>query len=242
VFYIKLSFIILWFLFSSFVMLIVPFALWRPRDLNRDYGRMLSWGVLKILRIQVHIEGAHYIESQKPAVFVVNHQSSFDLITFGEFYPRNTIVIGKKEVGWIPIFGWIYVLAGNVLIDRKKTNQAVAGLSQVAQAIQKKRVSIWIFPEGTRNRKGSGLLPFKKGAFHTAIQAQVPIVPMLSSSLSRLVSWRERKLISGVLQVRVLPPISTRGLGIDQVEKLAEETRKKMNDALEFLESVPASQ
>ena len=235
-FYLRFFLVVFWFLFASFLVLLLfmvkPFAFWRVTDLNRDYGRLFSWGILKILRIRVEFEGVSYIEAQKPVIYVANHQSGFDLVTFGEFFPKRTVVIGKKEIALIPVFGWIYVLAGNVLIDRKKTTQAVAGLSQVVDAIKKKHVSIWMFPEGTRNSSGQGLLPFKKGAFHAAIQAQIPIVPLISSPLVKLVSWRERRLLSGVLKVRVLPPIPTLGLEAHHVEELAEETRKKMMDAL----------
>ncbi len=234
-FYLKFLLIFLWFLIASLGSLLLPFAIWRARDINRDFGRLLSWGILRILRIRVEVEGLHHLEAQDPVVYVVNHQSGFDLVTFGGLFPKNTIVIGKKEVAWIPVFGWIYLLGRNVLIDRKKTVQAVAGLGQVVQTIQQKRVSIWIFPEGTRNWSGKALLPFKKGAFYVAVQARVPIIPIVSSPLLRLVSWRERRLSGGVLKVRVLPPISTLNLEEDQVDQLAEATRSKMLNALESI-------
>ena len=80
-----------------------------------------------------------------------------DMATFGTVYPQRTIVIGKKEVKWIPFFGIFYVAAGNIMIDRNKTAKAVAGLKETVDIIRNKKVSIWIFPEGTRNRTGKGL-------------------------------------------------------------------------------------
>jgi 1-acyl-sn-glycerol-3-phosphate acyltransferase len=238
-FYIRFFLVTFWFLFASFLVLILgllkPIIFWRMTDLNQDYARLFAWGALKILGIRVQIEGDFYIESEKPAIYVANHQSGLDIATFGEFFPKQTVIIGKKEIAWIPVFGWIYFLAGNVFIDRKKTTRAVAGLLEVVEAIKRKRVSVWMFPEGTRNSSGQGLLAFKKGAFHAAVQAQVPIVPLVQSPLIRLVSWKERRIVSGVIRIRVLPPIPTVGLLPGQVEGLAEETRKKMLVALDSL-------
>ncbi len=236
-FYLKIVFIALWFLFTSFLSFLFPLAFWRERDINRDYARVLSWGILNGLGIRVEVEGRQWLELGRPVVYVANHQSSFDLATFGGVYPRRTMIIGKKELVLIPLFGWIYFLAGNVLLDRKRTGRAIAGLSEVAEAIKKRRVSIWIFPEGTRNRTERGLMPFKRGAFHVAVQAQVPIVPLVSSSLRVVFSWSERRLVSGVLKVRVLPPISTAGLGIEDVGGLAEKTQSQMRVAFSAIDS-----
>ena len=73
--------------------------------------------------------------------------------------------------------GELYWLTGNILIDRANRSKAMDTISQVAEQIKKNKVSVWMFPEGTRSR-GRGLLPFKTGAFHAAIAAQVPIVPI----------------------------------------------------------------
>lgn len=118
------------------------------------------------------------------------------------------------------------------MIDRKRTHKAVAGLSQAVQAVQKKGVSIWIFPEGTRNR-GTGLLPFKKGAFHMAVQAGVPIVPMVGEPLSPFVDWKKKTMKGGTYRIKILPPIKTQGLSENEVEKLANDVRNKMLEALE---------
>jgi 1-acyl-sn-glycerol-3-phosphate acyltransferase len=205
---------------------------WGYLNTDRDFARIFSWGVLKILRIRVVVEGREHLKTTQPCIYVANHQSNLDMATFGGIYPQKTVVIGKKELHFIPFFGIYFVASGNIIIDRKKSAKAVAGLSHAAEEIKKRGVSIWIFPEGTRNVSGEGMLPFKKGAFHMAIQAGVPIVPMVSSPLKSLVSWKGRYIRPGVMRVRVLPPIDSKKYDESQIELFSQEVREKMLDAI----------
>jgi 1-acyl-sn-glycerol-3-phosphate acyltransferase len=234
-FYFKCLLLVGWFAFSSSLFLFYAIIFWRRGDINFFYGRFLAWGFLKVLGLRVEVEGAEFIEAVKPAVYIANHQSNFDLITFGGYYPKNTVVIGKKDIAWIPLFGLLYLSGRNLLIERKSKALAVSALNVATEAIQTRKASIWIFPEGTRNRVGEGLLPFKKGAFYVAVQAQVPIVPLVSAPLRSFVNWSERRLIGGTLKIRILPPISTVNLAESDVARIADETRSKMLEALNQL-------
>jgi 1-acyl-sn-glycerol-3-phosphate acyltransferase len=205
---------------------------WGNLNIDRDFARFFSWGVLKLLGLRVEVEGKEHLEKNQPCIYVANHQSGLDMATFGTIYPKRTIVIGKKEVVWTPFFGVFFVAAGNVLIDRKKTDKAIAGLKQTVEVIRKKKVSIWIFPEGTRNRTGNGILPLKRGAFHMAAQAEIPIVPLVSAPLYPRISWKEKRVTPGTLKIKVLPPIHTGGYGELEVDQLAQDTREKMLEAL----------
>lgn len=234
-FYFKLFLLIIWSIFASALGLFYSIVRWGNLNIDRDYGRFFSWGALKILGVRIECEGTEYLEASQPCIYIVNHQSGLDMATLGPIYPQRTIVIGKKELLWIPFFGIFYLAAGNIIIDRKRTVKAVAGLSQAVETIRKKKVSIWIFPEGTRNRTGEGLLPFKRGAFHMAVQAGVPLVPIISGPLAGIASWKNRKLCGGLVKVRVLPPISTQGLNEKDVDRLTRETREKMLEAFHSL-------
>jgi 1-acyl-sn-glycerol-3-phosphate acyltransferase len=156
---------------------------------------------------------------------------------FSEVFPRQTVVIGKKEVIYIPFWGQMYVAFGNIIIDRKDVKNSVAGLNKAAELVKKKSLSVWIFPEGTRNQSGVGLLPFKKGAFHLALQAQVPIVPIVASNLNPVLNFKERKVHGGTLKVQILSPISTHGMRIDQVNELMNSVREQMLVAKSQLDS-----
>jgi 1-acyl-sn-glycerol-3-phosphate acyltransferase len=237
VLYIKSFLIALWLILCSAFGLIYSIIRWGNPNIDRDFGRAFAWGVLKILGIRVDVEGKQYLEASQPCIYVINHQSGLDMATLGNIYPKRTVIIGKKELLWIPFFGIFYVAAGNIIIDRQKTVKAVAGLNQAVEAIRNRKVSIWIFPEGTRNKTGESILPFKRGAFHMALQAQVPVVPIVCGPLNDLVSWKEKRMKSGIIRVKVLPPVNPGLYRENEVDKMTNDVRAQMMEAFHGLSS-----
>ncbi|EPH3908388.1 TPA: 1-acyl-sn-glycerol-3-phosphate acyltransferase, partial [Escherichia coli] len=98
---------------------------------------------------------------------------------------------------------------------------------------KKRRISIWMFPEGTRSR-GRGLLPFKTGAFHAAIAAGVPIIPVCVSTTSNKINLN--RLHNGLVIVEMLPPIDVSQYGKDQVRELAAHCRSIMEQKIAELD------
>jgi len=148
-------------------------------------------------------------------------------------FARRTVAIGKKSLGWIPLFGQLFWLGGNVLVDRKNAYQARKAM-QLTTRILRDDTSIWIFPEGTRN-PSEQLLAFKKGAFHMAVEAGVPIVPVCVSRYTRrlgLNRWRRRTVV-----VRSLAPIATAGLGQQDLPALIEQCRTQMQQCIDRMDS-----
>lgn len=93
-------------------------------------------------------------------------------------------------------------LSGAVFIDRKNRKNALKTVQQAGDQMKKNGVSLWIFPEGTRaSHAEPALLPFKKGAFHLAVQAQIPIVPVVCENYHHLFDGRTR-LDAGNLKVK----------------------------------------
>ena len=92
-----------------------------------------------------------------------------------------------------------------------------------------------MFPEGTRNKGATKLLPFKKGAFYLAIAAQVPIVPVVSCPVKPLIDLENRKVTPGVAHIEVLEPIPTIGLTEADVDTLVATTHERMQKAYEEL-------
>jgi 1-acyl-sn-glycerol-3-phosphate acyltransferase len=211
----------------------MPLALFRWRDARNNYVFGKIYGPIgrAIMGLKVTVEGAEHLRNT-PAVFAVNHQSGIDLATTSLAYPEGAVIIGKKEVAYIPFFGQMYYAFGNLLIDRADRVNALSGLNRVVAEMKRRGVSVWIFPEGTRNASGTGLLPFKKGAFYMAIQSQTPLVPIVSSRLERLINFKQRYARSGHIIIRVLPPISTTGMTNTDVGNLLETTRNQMLTAL----------
>jgi 1-acyl-sn-glycerol-3-phosphate acyltransferase len=121
---------------------------------------------------------------------------------------------GQEELVWLPLFGILFYLSGNVLIDRSNRSRAIDTIRQVVDKIRSRRISIWMFPEGTRSR-GRGLLPFKTGAFHTAMQAGVPIVPVVATSYAKQIDLN--RWDNGEVHIEMLPPIDPNGWARDQV-------------------------
>ncbi|MCZ2721322.1 1-acylglycerol-3-phosphate O-acyltransferase [Marinomonas sp. 15G1-11] len=168
----------------------------------------------------------------KQAVYVGNHQNSFDLFIFPSLFPKRTVTVGKKSIVWIPIFGLLYWASGNILINRTNRKKAIATIDQIVDQMKASHLSIWMFPEGTRSR-GRGLLPFKSGAFHAAVQAGLPIIPVVSSDIHnkiKLSRWNNGKVI-----VEMLAPISTENLSVEDIPSLMEECRQIMENKLQEL-------
>lgn len=203
---------------------------------SRVFARLYSVPATWLMRVKVKAEVGPLWDQPPGCVIVANHQSNFDLFVLGQVVPQRTVAIGKKSLGWIPLFGQLFWLGGNVLVDRKNAYQARKALQKTTRVLQN-GTSIWIFPEGTRN-PGDTLLAFKKGAFHMAIAAGVPIVPVCVSRYARrldLNSWHPR-----TVGVRSLPPIATAGMTQQDLPALIEQCRAQMQQCIDHMEAEQA--
>ena len=187
---------------------------------GRMYGKLSHvFGIKMVYRIPE--EAKHY----GSCVYVGNHQNNYDMITMSNAVQPRTVTVGKRSLIWIPFFGQLYWISGNILIDRSNRSKAHKTITQVADQIKKRNISVWMFPEGTRSR-GRGMLPFKTGAFHAAMAAGVPVVPVCVSTTQgriKLNRWN-----NGVVIVEMLPPVDTSKYTREQVRELAEDCRQMM--------------
>ena len=222
-----------WFVFSCLVGFVLTLVRWRDASNAHRFARFLSWGGVRALGIQVHVVGEENLLAAQPCVYVANHQSVVDILVLGGIYPPRTLVTGKKELLWIPVFGPMFYAMGNILLDRGRKTSAVAALGKAAERMRKERVSVWVFPEGHRNAERP-MLPFKKGAFHLALQARVPVVPIVCGQHGRFLDSKRREARPGVVEVRVLEPIRTEGMPPHAVTSLLHETRRRMEEALQL--------
>jgi 1-acyl-sn-glycerol-3-phosphate acyltransferase len=175
-------------------------------------------------------EAAHYGK----CIYIANHQNNFDMVTASSVVQPRTVTVGKKSLVWIPFFGQLYWLTGNLLIDRDNRAKAHGTISQVVNHINKKNISIWMFPEGTRSR-GRGLMPFKTGAFHAAISAGVPIVPICVSNTSNKIKLN--RWSNGLVIVEMLPPVDTSLYGKDRLRELSNHCHQIMADKIAELDA-----
>lgn len=186
-------------------------CLFRPRHPNNTWFmcQIFGWGFRFILRTNVIVENLEILQTVTPRVVICNHQSNWDMFIWANFIPKRMVSLGKKEIAYLPVFGLLFWLAGNVLINRQRRDQATQTMSEAAQAIRQRNISLIIFPEGTRS-KGRGLLPFKKGAFFTAVEAKVPILPIVINHYAETMDFS--RWDGGYVRVSVLPPIPTASL------------------------------
>jgi 1-acyl-sn-glycerol-3-phosphate acyltransferase len=212
----------------------MSFCLLRPFKAENSHlaGRLLGAPVLWILGIQIRIENWIGLYNHRPCIFVSNHQSNVDLFLCGRWISPGTVSLGKKSIKMIPFFGMLYWLAGNIMIDRKNKKSAINTMDEAADIINKRGVSVWMMPEGTRYRK-PGVKPFKKGPFYTAIKAGVPIVPVAFNRYSDDLDFNRWN--SGYVLAQVFEPISTKELTLDDVEQLSQRCYKIIQEGVERL-------
>ncbi|SQD79807.1 1-acylglycerol-3-phosphate O-acyltransferase [Moritella yayanosii] len=224
--------LILLFMIYLLIMSILRFSL-QPRHpkhvacVARNFSRLARiFGVKLIVRKPAGLNDAG------PYVFVGNHQNNYDLVTMTAAVQPGTVSVGKKSLVWVPIFGFVYWLSGNILIDRSNKSKAFGTISAVADRIRKGHLSIWMFAEGTRSR-GRGLLPFKTGAFHIAIQAEVPIVPVCCSNTHNKIKLN--RWDNGEVIIEIMAPIPTVGLERSSVRKLSTDVHAIMKKRIDEL-------
>ncbi|MGL5045827.1 MAG: 1-acylglycerol-3-phosphate O-acyltransferase, partial [Plesiomonas sp.] len=206
------------------------YCLFSPRNPRHVYtfGRLFS-KLDRILGLRVERRFAQNSDQFGNCIYIANHQNNYDMVTVSGMVMPRTVTVGKKSLLWIPFFGQLYWLTGNILIDRKNRSKAHDTIAQIVEKIKNRNISVWMFPEGTRSR-GRGLMPFKTGAFHAAIAAGVPVVLICASEQHnkvRLNRWNNGEVI-----VEMLPPIDTAGYSRENVRELAEHCHQLMADKI----------
>ncbi|XP_018422575.1 PREDICTED: 1-acyl-sn-glycerol-3-phosphate acyltransferase alpha-like [Nanorana parkeri] len=177
--------------------------------------------------IKIEVRGWENFDIKEPYVVVSNHQSSLDLLGMMEILPGRCVPIAKRELMYAGTASLACWLAGVIFINRKKTDDAISVMTEAEETMLKEDVRVWVFPEGTRNHNGS-LLPFKRGAFYLAVQAQVPVIPIIMSSYKDFYSNKDKRFSTGKCAVQILPGVSTKGLCADDVPELADKVRGMM--------------
>ncbi|NXT24024.1 PLCB acyltransferase, partial [Syrrhaptes paradoxus] len=188
--------------------------------------------------LRFEVKGLENFEVEGPAIIVSNHQSILDMMGLMEILPDDCVQVGKRELIYAGTVGLIIYLGGVIFINRKSTSSAKMVMAEVAKTMTAENVKVWVYPEGTRNCTGD-LLPFKKGAFHLAVQAQVPVIPVVYSSFTTFYNPKKKLFTSGKIKVEVLPPIETKGLTSDDVSDLCDRCFHTMRETLFRLSGRP---
>ncbi|KAF1814409.1 hypothetical protein P152DRAFT_386477, partial [Eremomyces bilateralis CBS 781.70] len=162
-------------------------------------------------------------------VFVANHLTEFDIYILSCGFPKYCTITVKAELKTVPLLGWNLVLHDALFIDRKNPAKTLRSFRAAGEQIRQQGTSAYLFCEGQRSyMQEPGMLPFKKGAFHLAIQAQVPIVPVVIQNYSNLLDKDRTIFKRGRVVLKVLDPIPTSGMTEHDVDDLVMLTRERM--------------
>lgn len=200
------------------------------RNLSFRIGRVWSAVNLRAAGCRVRYEGAEDLEKRPPCIFVSNHQSNLDVWALALVLPVQTRFVAKQSLFRIPIFGAALRAAGFIPVDRADREKAIQSLG-AGLAWLRAGNPLLMFPEGTRSRDGR-LLPFKKGPFHLAMQADCPVVPVAVNGSGGLMPPGSVVVKKGTIHVRFGKPISPTDRPHEETVEFVERTR---NAVLELL-------
>lgn len=162
-----------------------------------------------LIGLDLNVKGEEHLWSHRPCVFVFNHQSKADVVIIARLLRRDIAGIGKKEIKREqPLIGKVMEFGGVVFIDRADSKSAIDSIAPLVDAMRDEGKSVVLAPEGTRTVSPK-LAPFKKGAFHIAMQAGVPIVPIVIRNAGDVSPKGDFVFRSATVDVEVLPPVET---------------------------------
>jgi len=189
-------------------------------DATYYFARVACGGIVRLMGWKVVVTPEGAFGAIRPCVYTGNHQSIMDVLLVGSVVPRKVRAVAKKEIAAVPLFGWFYRNAGNLVIDRGSSEDARRLLADAVRRIREERLSVWFMPEGHRN-EGRELLPFKTGAFRLAADTQAPIVPVVAEPLGAVVDTRRLMARRGTLRIHVLPAVAPPRSAEDEHEVVA---------------------
>ncbi len=180
--------------------------------------------------IDLRVEGEEHLWSHRPAVFIFNHQSGLELILLLKMLRRDVTGIAKQELQHNPVFGPLFQAADVVFVDRSNTEKAIEALGPAVEALKRGR-SLIIAPEGTRS-KTPAVGPFKKGAFRLAMQARVPVVPIVFRNVLDALPKGAAIVRPAVIEAKVLEPVDTSGWTLDTLAERIDAIRGRYIEIL----------
>lgn len=206
-----------WTLVTRNVMPIYRVAMW------------IAWTGTRIVGVRVTVTGRENLDRERPYMFMSNHTSNLDPPLLIPLIPKRTSVLVKKELFRIPVLGQAMRIGSLVPVDRSNRERAIESLRE-ARNVLNDGISMTIFVEGTRSRDGK-LLPFKKGPFYLAMDADVAIVPVTIAGTHELLPKGRIFARPGDVTIVFHDPIDSRAFGEDR-EALMESVREKVASAL----------
>lgn len=187
--------------------------------------RFWSWMILALIGVTIKVRGLSRLDGRQQYLFLVNHQSNIDIPVLVQSLANFQLRwIAKKELLWVPFFGWAMWAGKHIILDRADSAGALGSLKRAA-ARMASGISVVVFPEGTRSPDGR-LLPFKRGGFLLAAQTGAPIVPVTISGSYKIMPKGDWRLRPGIVEVHVSEPIPMTARRQGSLRALATEVQR----------------
>jgi 1-acyl-sn-glycerol-3-phosphate acyltransferase len=177
---------------------------------RRLWAPILLW----VAGARLEVEGVEHLDPHRPTLYASNHQSTIDIPVLFVALAVDLRFIAKEQLRWVPLIGWYIQMAGHILIDRSNRARAIASLDRAAEEIGRRRISLIVFPEGTRSADGR-ILPFKRGSFGLALKAGIPVVPVTLEGSARVMPRRSWHVRPGLIRVRIGAPLDVSGFDVN---------------------------
>lgn len=214
----KLRYYWCWIVVGFLVLVFIPVlvAIYRFKKNREGFFNWCDWGGRVWVRsagAKVKVFGKENLKENESYVFVSNHRSYLDTAMLYCYSGRRIGLVGKKELLKVPIFGYAMGFANIIAIDRTNPTKAKESM-QKARQVMDQGYSFGVFAEGTRAMPNE-LLPFKKGAFHLALQTKAPIIPVAIRDTDWMMGKKTGVAYKGTIEMVLLPPIETKGLTVE---------------------------
>ena len=193
--------------FASIIL--VTLLITRSSRVFHAYCRVWARSVLFVCGVNVHVRGVENLGKERSFVYVSNHANLFDIPAVIAAIPDQIRIVYKKELHWIPIFGWGLKFGSYIDVDRGRSRKAQQSLEEAIGKIQSGE-SVLLFAEGTRTLDGQ-LQPFKRGAFHIAVRSGVPVVPLTINGSYKILPKHSIAIIPGEVELILEKPIYLAG-------------------------------
>lgn len=213
-------------LVTSFMAGLPVYALTGSRRESQNFSfSLFADTATALIGMDIRVQGEEHLWSHRPAVFIFNHQSKADVVIAAKLLRRDIAGVGKQEIKKEnPIIGKVMEMGGVVFIDRADGKSAISAMQPLVDAMRKGGKSVVIAPEGTRTVSPK-MAPFKKGAFHLALQAGVPIVPIVIHNSGDVAPKGDFVFRPATVEVEVLPPVDTSRWRVETMDEHVREVR-----------------
>lgn len=219
-----------WLLFLPFALVLTFLAGWatvlasiivNPRIASRyvasNWARVVAWAT----PVQVTVEGGEHARRDRSYVVVCNHASQYDILALYGWLALDLKWVMKKELRKLPGVGIGCEKAGHIFVDRSRPDDAKRAISEALHRLGD-GIGILFFPEGTRSLDGR-LLPFKKGAFRTAQDTGLPVLPVTLVGTREVLPAKTLRLFPGRIRLVIHPPLDSTGRDAMELLRLSRE-------------------